>query len=102
MSSGTTDDYVWLTGIGIAVILVFGYSVLILQQPLVGGTVVIPLLLLYLLWRLVRGVERIATALEAGDDGAATGDEDSSVDGAGGAGETTADWSHGGETGADQ
>ena len=43
------------------------YSVLILQRLLAGVGVVIPLVVLYLLWRFVRAVERIADAVEDGE-----------------------------------
>lgn len=54
-----------LLGIGGIAALVLLYSVLITQQVLAGFGVVIPLLLLYLVWRFVRAHERIADALEA-------------------------------------
>lgn len=41
------------------------YSVLVVQRVLLGVGAFVPLLLLYLLWRLVRAHERIAVALEA-------------------------------------
>ena len=47
---------------GIAVALLFAYSVLVIGRPLAAIGLVIPLVVLYLLWRLVRATERIATA----------------------------------------
>ena len=52
---------------GIAVALLFAYSVLVIGRPLVAIGLVIPLVVLYLLWRLARATERIADAVE--DDG---------------------------------
>ena len=54
---------------GIAVALLFAYSVLVIGRPLTAIGLVIPLVALYLLWRLVRATERIADAVE--DDGPA-------------------------------
>ena len=54
---------------GIAVAFLFVYSVLIIGRPLAAIGLVIPLVVLYLLWRLVRATERIADAVE--DDGPA-------------------------------
>ena len=66
---------------GIAVALLFAYSVLVTERPLTAIGFVIPLVALYLLWRLVRATERIADAVE--DDGPAADrftDEDSASD----------------------
>ena len=63
---------------GIAVALLFVYSVLVIGRPLAAIGLVIPLVALYLLWRLVQATERIADAVE--DDGPAADrftDEDS-------------------------
>ena len=54
---------------GIAVALLFAYSVLVIGRPLTAIGLVIPLVALSLLWRLVRATERIADAVE--DDGPA-------------------------------
>ena len=66
---------------GIAVALLFAYSVLVIGRPLAAIGLVIPLVALYLLWRLVRATERIADAVE-GDGPAAdrSTDEDSAGD----------------------
>jgi hypothetical protein len=66
---------------GIAVALLFAYSVLVIGRPLIAIGLVIPLVVLYLLWRLVRATERIADVVE--DDGPAADrstDEDSISD----------------------
>ena len=63
---------------GIAVAFLFVYSVLVIGRPLAAIGLVIPLVVLYLLWRLARATERIADAVE--DDGPAADrstDEDS-------------------------
>lgn len=55
----------WLVGVGIVYALVALYSVIVVQQALVGA--IFPLLFLgggYLLWRLLRAVEAIAEALQ--------------------------------------
>lgn len=54
-----------LLGIGVIAVLTLLYSLLIAQQILAWFGIVIPLLLLYLVWRFVRAHERIADALEA-------------------------------------
>ena len=54
---------------GIAVALLFVYSALVIGRPLTAIGFVIPLVALYLLWRLVQATERIADAVE--DDGPA-------------------------------
>lgn len=50
-------------------VLVLLYGVLVMQRVLYAVSLVLPLLLLYLVWRFVRAHERIADALEAGNDG---------------------------------
>ena len=42
----------------------FAYSALIIGRPLAAIGLVIPLVVLYLLWRLARATERIADAVE--------------------------------------
>jgi hypothetical protein len=53
-----------LAAIGIISLAWILYSVLVLQRILIGVSVAIPLVVLYLSWRVVRAVERIADALE--------------------------------------
>jgi hypothetical protein len=65
---------------GIAVALLFAYSVLVIGRPLAAIGLVIPLVVLYLLWRLVQATERIADAVE--DDGP-TADRSTDEDSAG-------------------
>ncbi len=48
----------------LAIVTLF-YSVLIMRAPLQWASIVVPLLVLYLLWRFVRAHERIAAALES-------------------------------------
>lgn len=50
-------------------LLVLVYSFLIAGNLLAGLDIVVPLLLLYLVWRFVRAHERVADALEARSDG---------------------------------
>ena len=66
---------------GIAVAFLFVYSVLVISRPLAAIGLVIPLVALYLLWRLVQATEHIADAME-GDGPAAdhSTDEDSAGD----------------------
>ncbi|MEF8808570.1 hypothetical protein [Natronomonas sp.] len=59
------DDEQLLVGLAIAGIVILAYSVLVAQQLLLGASVVVWLLGLYLLWRFIRAHERIAAALEA-------------------------------------
>ena len=70
-----------LVPLGVVFVLLLAYSTLIIGRPLAGLGFVIPLVVLYLLWRLVRAAERIADAVE--DDGPGAGrsaEEDSSGD----------------------
>ena len=78
-----SDERDWqvLAPIGVVVVLLLAYSTLVIGRPLAGIGLVIPLVVLYLLWRLVRAAERIADAVE--DDGPGAGrsaEEDSSGD----------------------
>ena len=78
------DERNWrvLASIGVVLVLLLAYSTLIIGRPLAGFGFVIPLVVLYLLWRLVRAAERIADAVE--DDGPGAGrstEEDPSGDG---------------------
>ena len=66
MCAETRDEQV-LVAIGVLSLGLILYSVLILQRLLAGVGVVIPLVVLYLLWRFVRAVERIADAVEDGE-----------------------------------
>ena len=68
--------------IGVVLVLLLAYSTLVIGRPLAALGLVIPLVALYLLWRLVRAAERIADAVE--DDGPGAGrstEEDPSGDG---------------------
>jgi tetrahydromethanopterin S-methyltransferase subunit C len=62
-----TDNRRLTVGLALAVlsVAIFAYSFLIAQQLLLGVSVAVWLLILYLLWRFVRAHERIADALEA-------------------------------------
>ena len=68
-----SDERNWrvLASIGVVLVLLLAYSTLIIGRPLAGLGFVIPLVVLYLLWRLVRAAERIADAVE--DDGPGAG-----------------------------
>jgi hypothetical protein len=66
MFAETRDEQV-LVAIGVLSLALILYSVLIMQRLLAGVGVVIPLVVLYLLWRFVRAVERIADAVEDGE-----------------------------------
>ena len=66
MFAETRDEQV-LVAIGVLSLGWILYSVLIVQRLLAGVGVVIPLVVLYLLWRFVRAVERIADAVEDGE-----------------------------------
>jgi type II secretory pathway component PulM len=66
MFAETRDEGV-LVAIGVLSLALILYSVLIMQRLLAGVGVVIPLVVLYLLWRLVRAVERIADAVADGE-----------------------------------
>ena len=70
MSSARRDRQV-LALIGVVFVFSVVYSVLIIERLLPGLGPVIPLVVLYLLWRLVRAAERIADAVES--DGPGTG-----------------------------
>ena len=75
-------DELLLVAVGIVFVVWLLYSVLILQRLLAGVGLVLPLVVIYLLWRVVRATERIADALE--DDGPGAGrstEEDPSGDG---------------------
>ena len=61
------DRYV-IVGIAFLSVLTLLYTVLIAGRPLLWLSTVIPLVLLYLAWRFVRAVERIAKALEDSSD----------------------------------
>jgi hypothetical protein len=56
------------TALGIGALLVVLYSLIVLQQVLVGVAVALLLFVLYLLWRLVRELTRIADAVETDDE----------------------------------
>lgn len=58
-----------LVAIAVLAALVLLYSVLVMQRALYAVSFVLPLFLLYLVWRFVRAHERIADALEAREDG---------------------------------
>ena len=78
-----SDERHWLelASIGVGLVLLLAYSTLVIQRPLAGLGLVIPLVVLYLLWRLVRAAERIADAVEDGGPGAGRStEEDSSGD----------------------
>ena len=62
-----TRDEQFLVVIGVLSLAWILYSVLIVQRLLAGVGVVIPLVVLYLVWRFVRAVERIADAVEDGE-----------------------------------
>ena len=64
-ADGERERKILLTIAAVAA-LTFLYSVLVVQQILAWFGVVIPLLVLYLLWRFVRAHERVADALESG------------------------------------
>lgn len=64
---GSRDRYA-IIAIVLLAVLTLVYSVLIAGRPLLWFSAVIPLVLLYLAWRFVRAVERIAKALEDGSD----------------------------------
>jgi uncharacterized membrane protein len=59
------DNERLLVSLAVAGIVILAYSVLVAQQLLLGASVVVWLLGLYLLWRFIRAHERIAAALEA-------------------------------------
>ena len=57
-----------LLAVAILAVLVLLYSVLVMQRALYAVSFVLPLFLLYLVWRFVRAHERIADALEGRED----------------------------------
>ena len=78
-----SDERDWqvLAPIGVVVVLLLAYSTLVIGRPLASIGLVIPLVVLYLLWRLVRAAERIADAVEDDRPGAGrSAEEDSSGD----------------------
>jgi len=80
MSSEKRDRLV-VSAIGVVFVLSVAYSVLIIGRLLPGLGLVIPLVVLYLLWRLVRAAERIADAVEDDAPGAGrSAEEESSGD----------------------
>ncbi|WP_423744441.1 hypothetical protein V5735_16125 (plasmid) [Haladaptatus sp. SPP-AMP-3] len=60
-SDSTESVVVW--GIVIVGVLTFLYSILLASKPLAWFGIVFPLLGLYLFWRFVRAVERIADSM---------------------------------------
>ncbi len=62
-SSRPNERYVVLAIVAVAVVTLL-YSLLVAQQILAWFGIVIPLVVLYLLWRFVRAHERIAATLE--------------------------------------
>jgi type II secretory pathway component PulM len=71
-----------LAVIGVLSLFWILYSVLIVQRILAGVGIVLPLVVLYLLWRFVRAVERIAEALEQDDSRIVEAPSGGSIDGA--------------------
>ncbi|KZN22969.1 hypothetical protein A4G99_17250 [Haladaptatus sp. R4] len=63
MSENIDEQYLIWTIIGVA-ILTFLYSIFINQRFFAWFGIVFPLIGLYLFWRLVRAVERIAASME--------------------------------------
>jgi len=62
-SDGPSERNV-LLAIAVVAVVTFLYSVVVVQQILAWFAIAIPLVLLYLFWRLVRATERVADALE--------------------------------------
>jgi Flp pilus assembly protein TadB len=62
-SDGPSERNV-LLAIAVVAVVTFLYSVVVAQQILAWFAIGIPLVLLYLFWRLVRAHERVADALE--------------------------------------
>ncbi|MEF8867739.1 MAG: hypothetical protein V5A85_04415 [Haloarculaceae archaeon] len=62
-SNGPSERNV-LLAIAVVAVVTFLYSVVVVQQILAWFAIGIPLVLLYLFWRLVRAHERVADALE--------------------------------------
>lgn len=60
----TTDRRALQVGLATISVLVFAYSIVIVQQILLGVVAVVFCWLLYVLWRFLNVLERIATALE--------------------------------------
>lgn len=60
-----TDHQQVFAVLAVAAVIILAYSVLVAQQLLLGASVAVWLLVLYLLWRFIRAHERIAAALEA-------------------------------------
>jgi len=89
MSAETRDRQV-LAAIGVLSVASILYSVVIVQRLLAGIRVVTTLVVLYLLWRFVRAVERIAGALEADGSGGDVAPSGGSTDQPGGEGRQTA------------
>ena len=53
-----------LTAVAVVALLTLAYAVFFLGRPLAWVGILLPLVALYLFWRLVRAHERIAAALE--------------------------------------
>ena len=64
MPSDSPRERSVVVGIVAVALITLVYSVLIAQQILAWFGIAIPLVVLYLFWRLVRAHERIAAALE--------------------------------------
>ena len=82
MPSEERKRVIALIAIGVILLVWLVYSALLIGRPLAGIGLIVPLVVLYLLWRLVRAAERIADAVE--NDGPGAGrpaEEDSSGDG---------------------
>jgi len=62
-SDGPSERNVLLAVAAVAVVTLL-YSVVVAQQILAWFAIALPLVLLYLFWRLVRAHERVADALE--------------------------------------
>lgn len=62
---GSRRDGEILVVLGVLALLIVAYSLLIAQQILLGVVAIGWLFGLYLVWRLIRALERIADALEA-------------------------------------
>lgn len=63
MPSTETRDRI-LLGFALLALLVLAYAVVVANDVVVWVSIVVPLVALYLFWRLVRAHERIAEALE--------------------------------------
>lgn len=64
MPSTDVDPTYLRVGIALVAVLVLAYSLLIIQSLLRGLGIVLFLALVYLIWRFVRALERIAGAME--------------------------------------